>query len=110
MYNLKNVAVYMRVNKPEQIIHLKEQEEAIRAFSDSKGYKISSIYKDVAPGFKNAILNKGLVNLLNNADNYDAVIVNDLSRISRNYYSFKSIESVLREKNTKLISVKEALL
>lgn len=107
MYN--NVAIYMRVNSKDQINRLNEQEKAIRAFSESKGYKISGIYKDVAPGAKNALSNRGLVSLLNNADNYDAVIVNDLSRISRNYYSFKSFESLLNQKNTKLISVKEAL-
>lgn len=107
MYN--NVAIYMRVNSQDQISRLNEQEKAIRAFSESKRYKISSIYKDVATGAKNALSNKGLVSLLNNADNYDAVIVNDLSRISRNYYSFKSVESLLNQKKTKLISVKEAL-
>lgn len=105
------VAIYCRVSTLEQAekgYSLQAQEDKLRSYAKSKDYKVLKVYKD--PGYSGANTNRpGLQNLLLNAENFDAVLVFKLDRLSRSQKdTLKILEEKLLPNKCDLVSISES--
>ena len=85
MVSGKKVAVYCRVARKDQIT-LKHQTRQVAKWASEFGYRGGRIYQD--NGASGASLDRPAFNRLNRdmlAGNVQTVVIQDLSRISRNY-------------------------
>lgn len=106
-----NVAIYCRVSTIEQAEHgysLNAQEERLKSYAKSLGYKVLKVYKD--PGYSGSNTNRpGLQNLLLNVSLFDAVLIFKLDRLSRSQKdTLKILEEKLLPNNCDLISISES--
>jgi len=103
--NNLRVAVYCRVAHKDDTA-IKMQEETLRRFAEENGYNNLSIYSD--NGFHGLNFNRPAFIQMDNdikAGLIDTVIVNDLSRISRNTFNTFDWLDKIQSKRVSLKSV-----
>ncbi|TYR81183.1 recombinase family protein [Priestia megaterium] len=86
--DIKNVAMYLRISqekKGENVETLANHKSILNDFANRNGYVITDTYKEVLSGGASELQARPqLQKLLDNLENYDAILVVELSRLSRN--------------------------
>ncbi|WGD80751.1 recombinase family protein [Bacillus subtilis] len=85
---IKNVAMYLRISqekKGENVETLANHESILKDFANRKGYVIAETFKEVLSGGASELQARPqLQRLLDNLEKFDAILVVELSRLSRN--------------------------
>lgn len=98
-----NIA-YLRVSTDKQ--HIENQKNEIARFADSRGIGIDRWHKEVISGTKSS-KHRQLGGILRRVKKGDAIIVSEMSRLSRKMFEIISILHMCIEKKVTLYSVKE---
>src|SRR5690625_2306065 len=105
------VALYVRVSTKEQLegYSIDEQKEKLKAYAMSKDFTVTKIYTD--GGHSGANIDRpAMKQLIQDVNNYDAVIVHKLNRLSRSQKdTLYLIEDVFIKNNVEFISLTESL-
>jgi len=100
-------AVYLRVANECQLA-IESQEDKLKQFAAEQGYTDIAVYSD--NGYNGLNFNRPAFMQMENdiqAGLIDAIIIKDVSRISRNHLHFGKWLDDMRNKNVKVISVND---
>lgn len=94
--------LYCRINQQSKDYDLKKQETELRQYCNVNGYQVDRVVSECCTG--SVIGDKlQLAMKLMQASDVDAIIVRDISRVSRNMYAVSRVINHLMEQNKHLI-------
>lgn len=96
------VCIYARVSTTDQ--NVKQQVKALKEFCKRNNYKIIKEISDTESGTKPLFQRKAFNKLLKNLNKYDAIVIYNIDRLTRNWYDENEIEKAFMGK-CKLISM-----
>jgi site-specific DNA recombinase len=101
------VAIYARISTDRGEQNIKQQVAHVRSFCKRKGYEIYKVYKDEKTG-KTKQRNDYQKMLLHwEQGKFEALVVQDVDRLTRNYYDGVALEKFVIEKDKKIVSLSE---
>lgn len=103
----EDVVLYARVSTTDQ--NVKQQINALKEYAKRNNYNIIKIVSDEESGRKELFKRKKFKKLLSELDKYDAVLIYNLDRLTRNWWDENEIERVFRFSDTKIISMSEPI-
>ncbi|WP_425449481.1 recombinase family protein [Dethiothermospora halolimnae] len=112
---VKNVVLYLRVSTQEQTKNysIKAQETELTQYCKAYNYNIVNIYKDEGisgKNFEDRIDFKKMIRKIdNNPNDYDAILIYKLSRISRDSADLNQLIKYLHERDIYLISKEDGI-
>jgi DNA invertase Pin-like site-specific DNA recombinase len=101
-----NIIIYARVSTTDQ--NVKQQINALKEHAKRNNYNIIKIVSDEESGRKELFKRKKFKKLLSELDKYDAVLIHNLDRLTRNWYDENEIEKAFSNK-CKLISMSDPI-
>jgi len=106
-----NIAIYCRVSTEDQ--NVAQQVNYVKEWCNRKGYNTSKTVKDEESGRLPLTKRKRFLKLLESVrqGKYDAIVIYNLDRLTRNWDDVTMIEKVFRENwvKTKLISTSDEI-
>ena len=104
---MKKVAIYARISTDRGEQNIRQQVAHVRDFCKRKGYDIYKVYKDEKTGKTDQ--RSEYQKMLHHWEQrkFDALVVQDVDRLTRNYYDGVELEKFVTEKNKKIISLSE---
>lgn len=104
----KRAAIYIRESTKFQ--DPETQEKECIAYCKSNGFKITKKYRDIASGKKND--RKGFLLMLKDLedDEFDVLVLWELSRSTRDFITYKTLLETLTQNNKELHSLQEGIL
>lgn len=103
-------AIYIRVSTQEQAregYSLAAQEKTLKEFCESKGLEVYKLYADEGISASSIKKREQLQKMMEDADEFDVVIIWKISRIARNMNDLLNVEAILRKKGVSLTSATE---
>lgn len=110
----KLAALYVRVSTQDQALHgisLKAQEEALKNYAKSQGYKIYKIYKDAGISAKTINNRPSMVKMLKDAElrKFQAIFIYKLDRFSRSLMDLITTIEKLKEWGIDFVSLQDKI-
>jgi site-specific DNA recombinase len=101
------VAIYARISTDRDEQNIRQQVTYVREFCKRKGYEIYKVYKDEKTG-KTQERNDYQKMLRHWGENkFEALVVQDVDRLTRNYYDGVELEKFCLENEKQIISLSE---
>ena len=100
------VAIYCRVSTKEQ--NVKQQVKKCKEYAKRNGWEILKVIKDEESGRKELLERKEFKKLLDTLDRYDAVLVYNIDRLTRNWGDQAKLEEYFKE-GCQLLSMSEPI-
>lgn len=101
------VAIYARISTDRGEQNIKQQIAHVREFCKRKGYEIYKVYKDEKTG-KTKQRNDYQKMLRHWAEGkFEALVVQDVDRLTRNYYDGVALEKFVIDNKKKVVSLSE---
>lgn len=85
------IALYARVSTDDQ--NVKQQLERLRFYAKGRGWEVIKEIADTESGRKPLMERKQFLKLLNNLDGFDAVLVYNIDRLTRNWEDQPKLEA-----------------
>lgn len=106
------VVIYCRVGNPSQLAPegLDRQEEQLKEYCRKHGYEVVKVFREQISGNKQPGPELQKVMKMITVKEADGIVIQDLSRISRDMHKFFSFEAFLKENGAKLIDSKLGLM
>ena len=106
---MMKVAIYARISTDRGEQNIRQQVAYVREFCKRKGYDIYKVYKDEKTGKTDQ--RNDYKKMLRHWDEgkFDALVIQDVDRLTRNYYDGVKLEKFVTEKNKKIISLSEPI-
>ncbi len=105
----KKVAIYARISTDRGEQNIRQQVAYVREFCKRKGYEVVRVYKDEKTG-KSSDRNDYQKMLKHWAEGkFDVLVVQDVDRLTRNYYDGVDLEKFVIENAKQIISLSEPI-
>lgn len=100
---MKKAVLYLRVNSTQK--ELEKQLDQLWEFAESEEYRVTNVYAEITSGLAH-ICGRTIWNMLEDAkhNQFDTVIIRDITRISREPTQALVIIEALKDMNIKIIS------